>query len=315
MKNRKLMLLILLGLALGLSACKKKPEIIKPPVVDDLIGEEDLDLEKNYIEATLDTIAKDEEKDYIKILEFTREKNDKLDDLSQDMIFLKLEDILSGRISTVTKDLKNLDLENEVLIEGGLFFKEDDIDKIKNKDLKTYIEDLYASDYKLISLEGDYYPVVDYDKLLVDFKGASDEIKDYIGLMMEETNEPSAIDGGISVSFEELARRILARENYIRKYSSSSRFDQMLRAYKNDLFLYLNGLDNTPIYDLETGIIYDEVFKSYRATSNTRDSSTGLVIQKYLKGIEENNRIIDSKIEELSISLLGEAIHLLGSGK
>lgn len=315
MKNRKCMLLILLGLALGLSACKKKPEAIKPPVVDELTGEGDPDEEKNYIEATIDTIAKDEEKDYIKILEFTREKNDKLDDLSQDMIFLKLEDILSGRISTVTKDLKSLDLENELLIEEGLFFKEEDIGKIKNKDLKAYMEDLYASDYKLISLEGDYYPVVDYDKLLVDFQGASDEIKDYIILMAEETNEPSAIDGGISISFQELARRIIARENYIRKYSSSNRFDEMLRAYKNDLFLYLNGLDNTPIYDLETGIIYDEVFKSYRSTANTRDTSTGLIIQKYLKAIEENDKIIDSKIEELSISLLGEAIHLLGAGK
>ena len=304
-KNMVIIFILILSVV-TLSSCKKKDpikDLTKEPTESiENSGEDEKDREK--IMEDFDSTLKN--KDLNKIVSFIDENIGKLSQIEGDKMVSELENILSKSLDSMTDSILEIDTNGELIKIGGteFFFPEDKIKDIQDENLRNLVTKLINNKYKLVNIEGNYYPLVDYEKM-----------KEYIAIKAMDSNEPVAIDAGLKISYDELASRIIQTEKYIQRYSQGQRHEEMLGSYKNKLVIYLGGLDNTPICDPQSKKIYDEVLESYRKTSKTKDSTTAFIINKYIGVIEENKLIVNKVVEDKIVSLVNEALALLEVSK
>ena len=309
---------IILVLSVTLSGCKKKTDI-KEPVKDPIKSTEDGEnvvVDKEKIMKEFDRMIKNRsEQD--EIVEFIDKNIEKLSQIEGDLMVTNLEGALNATLSSATDKLFELDIDGELMKIAGTerFFPEDKLKDIQNEKLREEVTRLFKSKLKLINLEGQYYPIIDYEKIKQYNNYISDEIKEYIAIKAMDSNGPVVADGGLTISYDELAGRIIKTEEYISKYSGGQRYEVMLGLYRDRLNMYLNGLPNTPIANYETKKIYQDVFESYKKTSNVKDSITAFVVTKYINIIEENKLIINDNVKDKVLSLVNEALSSLESSK
>ena len=197
----------------------------------------------------------------------------------------------------------------------SLFFDMNKIDKIENDGLKELMEKLLDGKYKLINMEGAFYPIVDYEALKTYNKYLSPEVKSYLDIKSMDSNMPTIVDAAIIISFDELANRLLKVEEHMKKYPECEECEEILRLYGAYLKLYLEGSDNTLIYDYASKTIKEEVLSSYKNTAKLKDSITGNAVNKYINVIEENDNKIDNNVLSKITEIYNEAIANLEGNK
>ncbi|QQY79589.1 hypothetical protein EDD65_11046 [Keratinibaculum paraultunense] len=255
----------------------------------------------NYIDENIEKVLPEERVEMIEKLELIQEKY-----IEKYASELFADDYQAELLSL--SEIPQLRSQSKEDIKEYLFFNEANVEKITNDNLKELISKIIQGKYRLINLEGAFYPIIDYEALKVYDKYISDELKDYIDIKAMDSNEPTIIDGSLMISFDELAERLMAVENYIKKHSEGIRCEELLRLYGTYLIFYLEGADNTPIYDEETYKIKDEVLSSYKKTMKSKDTVLSYIIGKYMNIIEENQFIIDEDIISQITVLHNEAI-------
>ena len=306
-------ILIVVVFLIVLSGCRKKVPIVKDP-------SEELEPTE---EVTIEEIMKDfnnivESKNSPdKIVAFIDENIEKLSQIEGDEMLSELERALEKFLESETNKIFDLDKDGELIGLAGeeLFFPKEKVQEIKNDELRTEIIRVLDSKYKLINLEGNYYPIVDYEKLQEYDKNISDELKDYFAIKALDSNMPVAIDGGLYISYDELSQRILKIEDFTQRYSGGQRHEEMLKAYRDKLSIYLLGIDNSPIADEETQKIHQDLLNSYKKTANIKDAITSFILNKYVNLIEENDYIVNQTVKENVLSLINEALSLLEASK
>lgn len=314
MKKLYIPLIVLtLVLALVLSGCNKKEEV-DPPVVTPPIENPNVDVgeeEDTVIEKFADILDKEDEPD--KIISFIDGNLDKLSELEGDIVIDGLERKLQNNIETTTDKIMELDKDNELLaIEGGnAQFSEGSISQIKNEELRAEVQKAYDNMYKLVNLEGQFYPIIDYSKLQKYNDYLTDEWKDYLDIMAMDSEDLPLSDGGLRISFDELAKRLFRTENYLNSYVEGQRQEEMLTAYEHKINVYLKGVPNTPVADRDTNIIRAEVLASYEKTANVENYMTSHILFKYLEFIIENENIIDEHVFDEADRLIEEVMEVL----
>lgn len=315
MKKRYIPLLVLtLVLALALSGCNKKgevdPPVVTPPIENpnNDVGEED---EETLIKKFADMLDKENEPD--KIISFIDSNLDKLSELEGDIIIDGLERKLEKNIKPTIDRIIELDKDNELLeIEGlNFLFLESKIKQIKNEELKAEVQKVYDNMYKLVNIEGQFYPIIDYAKLQNYNDYLTDEWIDYLAIMAEDSENPPLSDGVLRIKFDELAKRLFITENYLNSYVEGQRQKEILAAYENKVNVYLKGVPNTPIADRDTNIIKAEVLSSYEKTANVENYMTSHIVFKYLEFIKENENIIDEHVLDEADRLIEEIMEVL----
>lgn len=260
-----------------------------------------------------------EAKDLGKAIDFINNNIEKLTAIEGDKMILELENLLAASIESLSAEISNFTQEqfNELMDLNGdeLFLPESKIENISDEELRDQIKNLFNNYYKLINREGMFDPIIDYEALKKYNKHISDEIKDYIKIKANNSNEPMAVDGALRISYDDLGQRILEAEEYIKKYYEGQRYEEVLGLYRTWLGLYLGGLPNTPIEDFENKIIKKEVYESYKKTAKTKDSATAFVVSKYIEIIDGNKGVIDNKVKDEVVSLVNEALYLLEASK
>lgn len=310
--------LVVLVLILTLSGCKKKNQDIIDPVNNPAEDTEDIvNEDKTREEIMEEFIALINNKALDLVVDYVDRNIKNLSSIEGDKMVLNLQAKLEGSIDPLTEETSFKDFDGELMDLAGteLFFPKDKVKDIKDENLRKRIEKLFNNKYKLINMEGQFYPIVDYEAFKAYNPYVSDEIKDYIALRAEMSNEPMAIDGGLRLSYDGLADRIIKAESHIKKYSQGQKYEEVLGYYKNWLGLYLTGLPNTPIENHQTKKIYEDVLESYRKVSKVKDYSTSFVVKKYIDIIEKNNEIINQSIKDKGLELVEEAISLLKTSK
>lgn len=321
MKKSILITIIILAivLILSLSGCKKKqveknPEPTPTPVEKPV--EEVEDDEKAVIMEEFQNIV-ESDNEPIKTKNFIDENIGKLSQLEGDKMIDALEKSLEKHLEKYTDKILALDKKFELMDIAGseLFFPEEKIKDIKDEKLREEVKKLYDSMYKLINLEGSFYPYIDYFKLQAYSNNITDEWKEYLGIRAMDSNDPPLVDAGLRIGYGELANRIIKAENYLNKYIDSQRQDEMLLNYENKLRIYLKGIDNSPIADPDTKKIYDDVLDSYVNTSHMENHVTAHILYKYVEELETNNYIIDEDILNKADELIEEALEILSEFK
>ncbi|TYP78141.1 hypothetical protein [Paenibacillus methanolicus] len=164
------------------------------------------------------------------------------------------------------------------------------LNQVTDEKAKQAIKDVWAQGYKLETTEGTIFPIVDYG-LLKKYEGAlSPELSAYIGLLALESDEKSASDAALVISWDQLAERALAYEVYSKQYPDAPETSQVKQLYHNYLSMYLYGLNNTPAYDFETFKLADEVKASYEKTAAEHpDTKTGEIVKGFLAVLEQHD--------------------------
>lgn len=246
------------------------------------------------------------------------EKNmNELSEVEADKMVSKLMEETEESVDEVRNRISDLGKDQEIMdsFGSGLYLSQDQINQMDDDQLKEEINRLQDENYRLANLEGQYYPIVDYEEFKRYDEYVSSEISDYIDLKSKDSDKPVAIDAALNVSYEELAGRILETENYIKKYGEGNRYGDVLNMYETKLEAYLLGTPNTPITKESSDKIKEDLMDSYREAALNRDSATGFIVGKYVKEIEENNGVIDDAIKNEGELLLEEAIELISTGK
>ena len=83
--------------------------------------------------------------------------------------------------------------------------------------------EIFDSGYKLINLEGSWYPIIDYARVNAYIDYLSDDYKAYVLLRTLESNKTYAKDAALKITWDELAQRVLTVEDFLIKYPASSR--------------------------------------------------------------------------------------------
>jgi hypothetical protein len=309
------LILIIMSVVLVLSGCKKKEDPVESPnpesPVEEPVGEVNED-EKAAIMDDFDVLIKDKPEPE-KIVDYVNQNIKKVDQLEGDRMIDELEKSLEANIENLTNTIFATDKNNELMEIAGLeaYFPEEKIEEIKNSDLKEEITKTYDNMYKLVNLEGEFYPIIDYAKLKTYNNNITDEWKEYIAVRAMDSDEIPFADGSMRISFEELANRLLKTENFLNKYVAGPRQDEMTGLYEIKLNAYLKGLPNTPIADSSSKTISEEVMKSYESTSNMEGYITAHLTYQYIETIKANNSKIDNAVLEKADELITEAVRML----
>jgi hypothetical protein len=318
MKNKKWMLILLaLVMVMALAACgnneeeAQEPEA-EPPVQEEPVQEAEED-EKEMIMDEFRTIVEEGEASVDNIKQFMDENLPVLGELEGNHMLDNLENALKKELDVVNKNIAEFDAEEELmeLIGDDFSLSPDMIGEIEDVDLRATVQDAYDNHYKLISREGQVEAVIDYSSLKEYQEKVTDEWKEYIDIMAIESDEPPFNDGALVITFDELAERILRIENYLNRYISGPRQDQLLELYENRLTAYYKGLPNTPIAAYDSGEILDNVYKSYESTAANDGYVTSSMIGEYRIAIRDNDMIVDDSILDLADQYIEESVRVL----
>jgi hypothetical protein len=314
MKKNLFLPLLALIMIFVLVGCKKEPVINDEPTtppVEQPVAEVDED-EKEVIMNEFNNLLNDN-KDPDIIISYINKNVAKLGQLEGDKMIDALEISMNDYLETLTNKLFASDKDGELMGIAGLesYFPKEKIGEIKNAGLKAEVTKAYDSMYKLVNLEGEFYPIIDYSKLKSYDNNISDEWKEYLAIQAMDSDNIPFSDGGIRITFEDLGNRILKTENFLNSYIDGNRQDEVLNLYENKLTAYMKGLPNTPISDPQSNRLISEVLTSYKESANMEGYVTANIIYQYMEVIKANNSIIDNKVLTKADELIADAVSTL----
>lgn len=173
------------------------------------------------------------------------------------------------------------------------------LDKLSNQyseDVMVFLKGIKRDGFLLNYHEGIVTLYPDYNLLKNYNQFVSDSISDYIEILSRESSEILSADGGLTITWEELAFRVLNTERYLTKHSDSIRYNEIFEMYKWYLNTLLTGLPDTPIYYRNSNLIRNDVLQSYNKTViHNTDTKTSSILKEYLDIIRSKDNKIDGE--------------------
>jgi hypothetical protein len=228
-------------------------------------------------------------KDASDVIAFLDANIEKADQTTADTMLRGLHDYYDAHLEAAQNAFFTSNVQ-EVLLKEAWPITEDSALAIKEETVRTLVQNAYKGGYKLETVEGSIYPVVDYSVQAHYGKSVSEQMNAYIRLMAEGSDKAAAKDGGLTITWDELAARALLTEAFVTKYKDSPEREAVQDEYVNKyMSMYINGLVNTPIYDTKTFKLLDEVKASYKKTvAEAPDSVTGRLVAQFLDVLAES---------------------------
>jgi hypothetical protein len=159
--------------------------------------------------------------------------------------------------------------------------------------------------------EGDTYFVAREAALLEWFgRFVTEPTREFLSLWAMEQRAPTAADGGIQISPDELAGRLAATDRFLVGYPDAVAHDLAMSRFRWYLSLYLAGLPNTPAFDWRSGVLVPELHQSYeRYISDHAATPSGKLVSEYLALLEVNGFRRQGPVEQFLIALQVAAGH------
>ncbi|MHB1376406.1 MAG: hypothetical protein ACYCXB_03170 [Candidatus Humimicrobiaceae bacterium] len=173
-----------------------------------------------------------------------------------------------------------------------------DIKEITDEQLKKITDEIFNGGFKLIALEGSFYPYIDYEFLKKYSDYLSQQFKDYLNIMADESNKVFSRDAALTISWNELASRLINCEGFLISYPEDNiRKKEVGDLYMKYLVSYFLGQNNTPSFSYENNTIRPDVLDSYnKLVSEYPDSITTALTKQYQTILEGNNNIINDSV-------------------
>lgn len=284
-----------------LSACNDKQSVTDIEKVDD----------KNTVEAV------DEEVEAMDLLtEWNRivEENVELRDI---VPFLRetLPEATEEEADQIVAEFERMQLDYLPHLEEKFF--EDNIqeklhehfegNEVEDEKVVTLLEEADESGYKVEMAEGTYFPIINYGAYRDFLPYVSNEFGDYIEIMARESDELSAKDAAIVVTWNELVERAANQEAFLREYPQSEKKEHVKALYDKYVKMILFGLDNTPLFQYEDDRIDEEALKQYKEVLTVLDTSeTKTMLQQFIELVEKSGGLLTDEIEQFRAEMVNE---------
>ena len=157
--------------------------------------------------------------------------------------------------------------------------------KIVESEISEFKRCLDVCGMTLLQSEGENYVDVKYDYYFKLFNGrVSPALNDYLKIRMKELRQGFSEDAELIISFHQLYRRVLTWEKFNKKYSDFFNKQETHLIYETYLSTLITGMDNSPVFDYDSGKLFPVIHNLYLNIISRHDSlkSTG-VIKEYYK--------------------------------
>lgn len=241
------------------------------------------------------------------IIKFVDDNVSYLSKENASQIVLGIEEVQKKNLEKRIDDFFQGDIQERMSKEFDYRYSRDNIEDMKDAELKEYLLETINSGYKLIVPEGSYYPIQDYEIFKKYSKYVTDDVKDYIDLRALESNEASMVDAAIVISFDELFDRAIKSEEFIDNYPNYLRIDDIKQSYLFYVGSYLYGGNNTPAFDYMSNELNEIVKESYKAIDlNNQNSRLVKIIKEYLPILEANDYKLTDKVQKYRIDIMNK---------
>jgi len=164
----------------------------------------------------------------------------------------------------------------------------DNIDDIQDLELKDLLKKTWDTGYRVETAEGSYFPIINYEYLKKYSPYVTDDIKDYIDIMAVESSQVPAKDAGLVIGWDEIIRRAMDQEQFIKEHESSPKAKTVIELQRKYLSFMLYGTDNTPLFSYETGEILPEAKNAFmNAVEKSPDSPLMQMLGDYMDILDE----------------------------
>ncbi|MCY6959245.1 hypothetical protein [Clostridium brassicae] len=224
----------------------------------------------------------------------------KVSKVNASKLVIGIEDIQNKNYNKVLENCFKGNIQNKFIKEfkNKKSIDNYDIKNIKDPQLKRYLSMLTEMGYKIVSSEGQYFPIQNYEWIKKYNSYITEDIKEYISLKSIESTSPSVTDSSLIISWDEIFNRAIQCENFLKKYSYSNKLDDIKNQYVFYVTCYLYGQDNTPAFDYKTNHLKSVVKKSYENNSfHNNESNLSKIIMNYLKELQSTNFKLTKNIE------------------
>ncbi|MUT67132.1 hypothetical protein [Paenibacillus sp. NEAU-GSW1] len=223
-----------------------------------------------------------EAKEAAEIVSFLNENASKAGQPNADLMIRALNVFYSKDIEATQEQFAQPHVQ-EALLAQSQVINSATAAEIEDAEVRQLVVTKLSGGYKLEGVEGTIFPIVDYG-MQRKFSGyLSEPLKQYIILKAEESDKPTARDGGLVISWDELAARAVMAEEYVTLYLDTPEREEVLQLYLDRyLPFYIYGQSNTPVFD-DMFVLEDEVKDSYEKLIAERPNSvTANTVQRYL---------------------------------
>jgi len=144
--------------------------------------------------------------------------------------------------------------------------------------------------YKLEGSEGYIAPIVDYEAYKAYDLYISDEMKAFIGIMALESEKTSVSDAAIVIPLDEFVDRIMMLYDFEETFPGFIRIYYIVNMLNGKLWIYMGGIDNTPVFNFSDNSIIQERLDDFKANvvkyEGTRFAEK---LNEYLEILENEN--------------------------
>ncbi|TCO78038.1 hypothetical protein [Marinisporobacter balticus] len=247
------------------------------------------------------------------VLELMDQSIGKLSEEDANEMILELEKVQKQYMAEYTDALFENDYEKQSQLHKifGSKFNKDKVESIEDENLKSLVVEILKGGYQFVSLEGDFYPTINYQYLKRYIPYLSNDLKDYIDLAAIESTELTFSDGAVAISWDALANRALKAEAYLSKYPEGAMRKEVGELYTMYIGAYIN-----PMYDFETHKLDNTFIDSYKKLiSQGEGTVTAEITKEYLIFIEKNDYAESDLVRDESNRLYKKALENLNLGE
>ncbi len=162
--------------------------------------------------------------------------------------------------------------------------------------LRDLLGQLRTGGYKVETAEGMYFPVIDYGAYRRYRGFAPADIAAYIDLMATESDRMPAKDGALVVGWDEVVRRALAQEHFLKDYGDSPKRGAVKDLYGRSLAFIFYGANNTPLFDYESKAMNPKAREAYAAVGG--DSPLAAGIRGYMDILAKHGYRLTAEVED-----------------
>ncbi|TEB06063.1 hypothetical protein Psch_03105 [Pelotomaculum schinkii] len=178
---------------------------------------------------------------------------------------------------------------------------------VKDNELKELLASTKNSGYKVETAEGMFFPIIDYSFYKKFSAFVTPDMKDYIDIMAEESDQVPAKDAALVIGWDEVLRRALNQEEFINAYKDSMKVDEVRELYKKYLTFTLYGLNNTPLFSYESKALDPKAREVYEnAAANAGNSEFLKTLGGYLDLLKDNNYKLTNEVEKYRDNVIKE---------
>jgi len=152
----------------------------------------------------------------------------------------------------------------------------------------------------LLRTEGEDYVDVNYDYYYKLFKGrVSPALTDYLKIRKKELRQGFSEDAELVISFHQLYKRVITWEKFNMKYPDFFNREDAQNNYATYLSTLITGMDNSPLFDYDTGRLFPEIYNLYLKIISRHDSlKSTRVIQAYFNLLSTSDFKMPNQLDQ-----------------